>query len=131
MGIEACCPTGAIERFHVGIIRRLPWPGELNGDVVMGGPQVDNLTAEFAPVVTAQHLRRAPVTDELREDRDPVCPSKVLADLDGQTLPCEDIEHGQGAKPAPIRQLVGDKVELAFRKCEAPRKDSDAVSFSG
>jgi hypothetical protein len=40
-----------------------------------------------------------------------VLAAETLAPLDRQALPRKDIDHGQGAKPVPIDQLIGDNVQ--------------------
>ena len=35
----------------------------------------------------------------------------MMAHLDSKTLSCKQIDHGEGAKPPTIAQLVSDKVQ--------------------
>jgi len=41
MGLEAVPSGRGIERFHMGIIRRLPWPREVDLDLMLIGPEIN------------------------------------------------------------------------------------------
>lgn len=86
----------------------------------MIGPEVHQLTAEFTTIVTEEPRRYSSVDLEPIQQGDDILATKTLAHLDSQTLSRKHIDHGEGAKPPTIRQLVSDKVQSPcfIRACQ-------------
>jgi hypothetical protein len=78
---------------------------------VVVGPKVDQVAGELGAIVDEQAGRGSPLPDEAVQDRHDVLAPELLANLDGQTLPAEHVDHGQGAKRLPVAELVVDEVE--------------------
>jgi len=74
-------------------------------------PQINELTAELTAIVAQQPGRRAALGGEPIEHIHHVLSAETLAHLNRQALSREYINHGQGAKPLPIHQLIGHKVQ--------------------
>ena len=77
--IQALPSHRRIERFHVRMVRRRAWSREVDGDLVVIGPKVHQLTPELTPVVTAEPSRRASMDFEPIHHRDDVLAAKTLA----------------------------------------------------
>ena len=56
---EALSPPRGVERFDMGVVGRLPWPTEVQGDVIPVCPVVERLRGELRPIVNGDHGRQA------------------------------------------------------------------------
>ena len=72
--IETLSSQGRIERFHMRVVRRRARSGDVDGDRVVRGPEVDQLTAALTPVVTEAPRRRASLDVEPIQHRDDAGP---------------------------------------------------------
>lgn len=75
------------------------------------GPEIGELTTELAGIIAPEPSRCPALCCELIEHIHHVLAAEPLAHLDRQALSRKDIDHGQGAKPVPIDQLIGDKIQ--------------------
>lgn len=51
-GVETLLAQSAVERFDVGVVGRLPWPGEVQLNLVEVGPLVEEPPGELGAVMT-------------------------------------------------------------------------------
>lgn len=56
MHIQTLRPQSSIERFHIGVVGRLPGPREVDLHLVLIGPQIHALTGELRSVVAEDEL---------------------------------------------------------------------------
>lgn len=77
---------------------------------VLIGPQIYDLTAALTAIIEKEHHRRATLDRELIPYGNHVLPAEALPHLNRHILPGEHSDHGEGVKPLPFRQLIGDEV---------------------
>jgi len=55
-------------------------------------------------------LRQTAIESQALERRDDVVARQTLAHRDLQAFACVDVQDGQGAKPPPVGEFIGDKI---------------------
>ncbi len=75
------------------------------------GPQIDQLTTEFAAIVTEQPRWCTALHGESIQHLHDMVAAESLAHLDRQAFTRVDIHHGQRSKTVPIDQLIRHKVQ--------------------
>lgn len=82
-------------------------------------PQVHRLGGELRSVVTEERFRHRSLRRDPAQHTHHIFSLQALPDFDGQTFSREHIHHGQGSKPSPVRQLIGNKVQTPnfIRRC--------------
>lgn len=74
------------------------------------GPQIQNLTREFTPIVTPSRFRRWPVFHNMIQHRHHLFASQTRTGFNRQTFSRQYIEDRQGSEAAAIGQLIGHKI---------------------
>ena len=75
------------------------------------GPEIDQMATELAAIIAPEPSRCPALCREPIEHIHHVLAAETLAHFDRPALSRKDTDHGQGAKPVPIDQLIGDKVQ--------------------
>ena len=111
MNLQTLGAQRPVERLHLGIVGRLPWPREVDVRLIVVRPQIHALTGELRSVVAEQQLRRSSHLPNRIQRSDHIFALQTLAYLNRQTLPCKHIQDRQSAKPPSIRELVGHEIQ--------------------
>ena len=110
MGIEAFPSERGIERFHMGLVRRLPRPRAVDLHLVLVGPEIDQLTAKLAASIAEESPWCTALRGEPIQYLDHMFATELLTHLNGHALSGAQVYHSQRPNPLPIRQLISDEV---------------------
>jgi len=120
--IQTFVPETAVERFDMRVVRRCPWTGIIQLDLVEVRPGVQRPGNELRPVIDLDSLRQPAGCLEF---------FKLVADLlafngfvhvDGKALPAERVQHRQSPEPLSIVQLIGYEVHaptFVYHRCQS------------
>jgi hypothetical protein len=70
MGVQTLGSQRSVEGFDVSIVRRFPWPAEVDAYSVLIRPQVHDLAGELCAIIAEKHLRYSAARTDLIEDID-------------------------------------------------------------
>ncbi len=110
MPVEAPIPERPVEDLDIGIVRRLPWPAEVDPDTMVISPKVYDATGKFPAIVGKQVFRRSALPHQAVEHLCDMLAIQTLPHLDGQCPAAEDVDHRQHPELLPVAQLVMDEV---------------------
>jgi hypothetical protein len=129
MHVQALGSERPVERFHIGIIGRLPWPREVDLHPVVIRPQIRVPTGELRSVVAEQQLRHSSASPDLIQNPDHISALQTLADFDGQTLAREHLQNGQGPEP-PSANWSATKSRLQTSEDGQRRRNADVLPMT-
>ena len=108
--VETFGAKASVETFDLSILRWLAWLDELQLYLVLIRPQIENLAAELAAVVNANHFRHAICLFHLLQNAHHAHAVQTGIDFLRQTLASESLCQIQSAKASPIAQTVVNEV---------------------
>ena len=91
MDVEALITQRSVECFDEAVVGWLAWPTEINPGMVVAGPEIEYLPAEFTTVVDKQAFRCWPLLQNGVERGNHMLATQPLAGDDGQGFAAIDI----------------------------------------
>jgi len=106
---EALSSHAAVERFHMGVVRRLARSAEVELLRVVIRPVVQRPRGELRPLIHGDHRGQRPRQRHRVQHRPHVLASEALPRLECDALPGMHVHHREDADRAAIRQDVVDE----------------------
>jgi len=110
MRVQALGPEPAVKRFDERVVRRLAWPGEVERDASLVGPEIEIPGDELRAQIDADGLRITCLSAHPLECVDHVFTAIAEARVNRRCVSREGVDHGQDPNPASCRQLVVNEV---------------------
>jgi hypothetical protein len=108
--VQAFRPEASIEGFDVGVASRFTRPGEVRGDVVGVGPQIEIAGDEFLSLIDADGLRIACRSAESLKRVNDVLSAVADEGIQDRHIAREKIDDRQHANLTPGSQLIMNKI---------------------
>lgn len=108
--IQAFFAELPIEAFDETVIRRLPWPDELQLDTVRMSPAIQSFAGKFRTVVHANGLGAFPLEPQRFQHPGYTFPRYGSIRLQARTSPVPEVHHRQHPDAAAVVQAVAHEI---------------------